>query len=211
MQSPFLWWFLHSSHGWDHSWQWLDSAVEFLLCWKYIFLAVKHWTWWICCMTRPASLRAGSKRSLALCIRRATFWTPTITACWLSVALCTVCMPMLCAGCLLSGVWQLVRSLTPNKVFTRAATLCNPCSFFGTYNMLHEQLNPMGRLGCTLLSLILSKPMTTPRDALWKHLFFFFLGGVTATAPSRDLTDNKGAGMRVRLRCFHSASLGMVS
>jgi len=33
--------------------------------------------------------------------------------------------------------------------------------------------------------------MTTPRDALWKHLFFFFLGGVTATAPSRDLTDNK--------------------
>ena len=67
---------------------------------------------------------------------------------------------MLCARCLLSGVWQLVRSLTPNKVFTRAATLCNPCSFFGTYNMLHEQLNPMGRLGCTLLSLILSKPMT---------------------------------------------------
>ena len=32
--------------------------------------------------------------------------------------------------------------------------------FFGTYNMLHEQLNPMGRLGCTLLSLILNKPMT---------------------------------------------------
>jgi hypothetical protein len=32
--------------------------------------------------------------------------------------------------------------------------------YFGTYNMLHEQLNPMGRLGCTLLSLILNKPMT---------------------------------------------------
>jgi len=26
--------------------------------------------------------------------------------------------------------------------------------------MLHEQLYPMGRLGCTLLSLILNKPMT---------------------------------------------------
>jgi hypothetical protein len=51
--------------------------------------------------------------------------------------------------------------------------------------MLHEQLNPMGRLGCTLLSLILNKPMTpfqgmhygntlgkTPLqgNALWKHL-----------------------------------------
>jgi len=64
------------------------------------------------------------------------------------------------ARCSLSGVWQLVRSLTPNKVFTQVVTLCNPCSFFGTYNMLHEQLNPMGRLGCTLLSLILNKPMT---------------------------------------------------
>jgi hypothetical protein len=62
----------------------------------------------ICCMTRPASLRAGSKQSLALCIRKAPFWTPTITACWLLVALCTVCMPMLFARCLLSGVWQLV-------------------------------------------------------------------------------------------------------
>jgi len=71
-----------------------------------------------------------------------------------------VCMPMLFARCLLSGVWQLVRSLTPNMVFTQAVTLCNLCSFFGTYNMLHEQLNPMGRLGCTLLSLILNKPMT---------------------------------------------------
>ena len=94
--------------------------------------------------------RAGSKRSLALCIRRAPFWIPTITAFWLSVALCTVCMPMLLARCLLSGVWQLVRSLTPNMVFTQVVTLCNPCSFFGTY-MLHEQLNLMGRLGCTLL------------------------------------------------------------
>ena len=83
------------------------------------------------------------------------------TACWLSVALCTVCMPMLFARCSLRGVWQLVRSLTPNTVFTQVVvTLCNPCSFFGTYNMLHEQLNPMGRLGCTLLSLILNKPMT---------------------------------------------------
>ena len=45
-------------------------------------------------------------------------------------------------------------------VFTQVVILCNPCSFFGTYNMLHEQLNPMGRLGCTLLSLILNKPMT---------------------------------------------------
>ena len=111
-------------------------------------------------MTRPAFLRAGSKRSLALCIRKAPFWTPAINACWLSVALCTVCMPMLFARCLLSGVWQLVRSLTPNMDFTQVVTLCNPFSFFGTYNMLHEQLNPMGRLGCTLLSLILNKPMT---------------------------------------------------
>ena len=47
-------------------------------------------------MTRPASLRAGSKRSSALCFRKAPFWTPTNTACWLSsVALCTVRMPML--------------------------------------------------------------------------------------------------------------------
>ena len=42
--------------------------------------------------TRPTSLRAGSKRSLALCIRRAPFQTPTITPCWLLVALSTVCM-----------------------------------------------------------------------------------------------------------------------
>jgi len=111
-------------------------------------------------MTRPAFLRAESKQSLALCIRRVPFWTPTITACWLSVALCTVCMPMLFALCLLSGVWHLVRSLTPNMVFTQAVTLCNPCSFFGTYNMLHEQLNPIGHPGCTLLSLVLIKPMT---------------------------------------------------
>jgi hypothetical protein len=76
------------------------------------------------------------------------------------VALCTVCMPVLFARCLLSGVWQLVRSLTPNMFFTQVVILCNPCSFFGTYNMLHEQLNPMGRLGCTLLSLIVNKPMT---------------------------------------------------
>ena len=57
-------------------------------------------------------------------------------------------------------------------VFTQVVTLSNQCSFFGTYNMLHEQLNPMGRLGCTLLSFILNKPMadTIPRDALWKHL-----------------------------------------
>jgi len=88
------------------------------------------------------------------------FWTPTITACWLSAALCTVCMPMLFAHCSLSGVCQLVRSLTPNMVFTQVVTLCNSCSFFSTYNMLHEQLNPMGRLGCTLLSLIINKPMT---------------------------------------------------
>ena len=64
------------------------------------------------------------------------------------------------ARCLLSGVWQLVRSLTSNMIFTQAVTLCNPCSFFGTCNMLHKQLQSMGRLGCTLLSLILSKPMT---------------------------------------------------
>ena len=44
--------------------------------------------------------------------------------------------------------------------FTQVVTLCNPCSFFGTNNMLHEQLNPMGRLGCMLLSLILNRPMT---------------------------------------------------
>jgi len=43
------------------------------------------------------------------------------------------------ARCSLSGVWQLVRSLTPNMFFTQVVTLCNPCSFFGTYNMLHEQ------------------------------------------------------------------------
>ena len=67
---------------------------------------------------------------------------------------------MLFARCSLSGVWQLVRSLTPTIVFTQVVTLCNPCSFFGTYNMLHEQLNPMGCLGCMLLSLILNKPMT---------------------------------------------------
>jgi len=66
-------------------------------------------------------------------------------------------MPMLFARCLLSGVWQLVRFLTPNMVFTQVltpnmvftqvVTLFYPCSFFGTYNMLHKQLNPMGHLG----------------------------------------------------------------
>ena len=50
--------------------------------------------------------------------------------------------------------------LTPNMFFTQVVTLCNTFSFFGTYNMLHEQLDPMGRLGCTLLSLISNKPMT---------------------------------------------------
>ena len=101
-------------------------------------------------------------------LRKAPFWTPTITACWLSVALCTVCMPMLFARCSLSGVWQLVRSLTPNMVFTQVVTLCNPCSFFGTYNMLHEQLHPMGCLGCTLLSLIFSKSMTPFQGMLYE-------------------------------------------
>jgi hypothetical protein len=83
-------------------------------------------------MTRPTSLHAGSKQSLALCIRRAPFWTPTITACWLSVALCTVVcsMPMLFALCLLIGVWQLVRSLTHKMVFIQAVTLCKPIFFF---------------------------------------------------------------------------------
>jgi hypothetical protein len=38
--------------------------------------------------------------------------------------------------------------------------LCNPCSFFDTYNMLHVRLDSMGHLGCMLLSLILSKLMT---------------------------------------------------
>ena len=37
--------------------------------------------------------------------------------------------------------------------------------------MLHEQLNPMGRLGCMLLSLILKKAYDTiSRDVLWIHL-----------------------------------------
>ena len=98
--------------------------------------------------------------------RKAPFWTPIITACWLSVALCTVCMPMLFARCLLSGVWQLVRSLTPNMVFTQVVTLCNPCSFFGTYNMLHEQSQ-------WILHSLICKPMTPFQGmhyALWKHL-----------------------------------------
>ena len=86
----------------------------------------------------------------------------------LAVALCTVCMPMLFARCLLSGVWQLVRSLLPNMVFTQVVTHCNPCSFFGTYIMLHEQLNPVGCLGCTLLSLIFSKSMTPFQGMLYE-------------------------------------------
>ena len=36
------------------------------------------------------------------------------------------------------------------------------------YNMLHKQLNPMGRLGCTLLSLILNKPMTPFRTVFFR-------------------------------------------
>ena len=81
-------------------------------------------------------------------------------------------MPMLFARCLLSGVWQLVRSLTPTMFFTQVVTLCNPCSFFGTYNMLHEQSNPMGRLGRLHAAFIDFKQAydTIPRDALWKHL-----------------------------------------
>ena len=77
-------------------------------------------------------------------------------------------MPMLFARCSLSGVWQLVRSLTPNMVFTQVVTLCNPCSFFGTYNMLHEQSNPMGRLGRLHAAFIDFKQAydTIPRDAL---------------------------------------------
>ena len=87
--------------------------------------------------------------SLALCIRRAPFRTPTITAYILSVNgtmyRMYANMPMLFALCLLSDVWQLVRSLTtPNMVFTQTVTLCNLCSFFGTYNMLHVRINPSG-------------------------------------------------------------------
>jgi hypothetical protein len=52
------------------------------------------------------------------------------------------------------------QNMTILTVGAICVTLCNPCSFFGTYNTLHEQLNPMGCLGCTLLSLILNKPMT---------------------------------------------------
>jgi hypothetical protein len=86
------------------------------------------------------------------------------TPCGLS--LCTVCMPMLFALCLLSGVWQLVRSLTPNMFFTQAVTLCSPCSFFGTYKMLHEQSQ-------WILHSLICKPMTPFQGmhyALWKHL-----------------------------------------
>jgi hypothetical protein len=65
--------------------------------------------------------------------------------------------------CSLLTEWCVATGQIPDTryVFYPVVTLYNPCSFFGTYNMLHGQLNnPMGRLGCTLLSLILSKLMT---------------------------------------------------
>ena len=122
-------------------------------------------------MTRPASLRAGSKRSLAaLCIRKAPFWTPKITACWLSVALCTVCMLMLIACCLLSGVWQLVRSLTQYGFYPGRNTL-EPMFILRHLQHAARTIIPNGspRLHAAFIDFKQAYD-TIPRDALWKHL-----------------------------------------
>jgi len=122
-------------------------------------------------MTRPASLRAGSKRSLALCIRKTPFWTPTITACWLSVALCTVCIYANVIRSLLTE-WCVATGQIPDTQYgfypgpdTQYGFYPGRNTFLPMFILRHLQhaaqtIKPNGSPRCTLLLLILNKPMT---------------------------------------------------
>ena len=80
--------------------------------------------------------------------------------------ICTVCMPMLFALCLLSGVWQLVSGFYPGR------NTLQPIFFLRHLQHAARTIKPDGlpNLHGASLIIILSKPMHIPRDALWKHL-----------------------------------------
>ena len=134
-------------------------------------------------MTRPASLRAGSKRSLALCIRKTPFWTPTITACWLSVALCTVCIYANVIRSLLTE-WCVATGQIPDTQYgfypgpdTQYGFYPGRNTFLPMFILRHLQhaaqtIKPNGspRLHATFIDFKQAYD-TIPRDALlWKHL-----------------------------------------
>ena len=88
------------------------------------------------------------------------------------MALCTVCMPMLFACCLLSGVWQLVRSLTPNLVFTQPGRdTLQPMFILRHLQHAARTIKPneSPRLHAALINFEQAYD-TIPRYALWKHL-----------------------------------------
>ena len=80
------------------------------------------------------------------------------------------------ARCLLSGVWQLVRSLTPNMVFTQYGFYPGRNTLQPMFILRHLQhaartIRPNGspRLHAAFIDFKQAHD-TIPRDALWKHL-----------------------------------------
>ena len=121
-------------------------------------------------MTRPASLHTGSKQSLALCMRRDPFRTPTITACWLSVALCTVYANAVRS---LLTEWCVATGQIPDTQygFYLGRNTLQPMFILRHLQHAARTIKPMGRLGCTLLSMGFKQAYDTiPIDTLWKHL-----------------------------------------
>ena len=81
-----------------------------------------------------------------------------------------VCMPMLFARCLLSGVWQLVRSLTQYGFYPGRNTL-EPMFILRHLQHAARTIIPNGspRLHAAFIDFKQAYD-TIPRDALWKHL-----------------------------------------
>ena len=128
-------------------------------------------------MTRPASLRAGSKQSLAVCIKRTTFGPQQLphVGCHggtMYHMYATVVRSLLTEWCVATDQipdtkWFLSRPYPgctqavprPYLGRTQAVTLCNTCSFFGLQHAART-IKPNGspRLDAALIDL--SKPMT---------------------------------------------------
>ena len=77
---------------------------------------------------------------------------------------------MLFARCLLSSVWQLVRSLTPNMCFTQVVTLQHMFIFQHLQHAARTiRPNELPRLHAAFIDFKQAYD-TISRDALWKHL-----------------------------------------